>query len=230
MAKSIAMGNCVVTNVPVALADTSDMNPDAPSPAIGSHISTVNRLPHLNGLLGAREMSKFGMIIDCARQMLYINPNGPSTAVSQSMASLLSGRGFTRIPMRRNSTNHLDVPAALNGHSTRLIVDTGAAVTTVDKTMASQAGVGASGTGFSQDTGGGRYESVGTGDIKELKIGDFTISKATVGVVNVAGDVLHSKSAEESNSGLIGAEYLAWNFAVIDVGGMALYLRHPDSR
>jgi hypothetical protein len=28
----------------------------------------------------------------------------------------------------------------------------------------------------------------------------------------------------------IGAEYLAWNFAVIDVGGMALYLRHPDSR
>ena len=71
---------------------------------------------------------------------------------------------------------------------------------------------------------------MGTGDIKELKIGDFTISKATVGVVNVAGDVLHSKSAEESNSGLIGAEYLAWNFAVIDVGGMALYLRHPDSR
>jgi hypothetical protein len=41
---------------------------------------------------------------------------------------------------------------------------------------------------------------------------------------------LHSKAAEESNSGLIGAEYLAWNFAVIDVGGMALYLRHPDSR
>ena len=229
MAKSIAMGNCVVTNVPVALADTSDMNPDAPSPAIGSHISTVNRLPHLNGLLGAREMSKFGMIIDCARQMLYINPNGPNTAVSQKLVSFLSGRGFTRIPMRLDSGNHLEVPAVLNGHPTRLIVDTGAAVTTLDRRMASQAGVSIGGTGFVEDAGEGRV-CLGTGGIKDLTIGDFTIPRATVGVVNVSGEMLHSKSAEESNAGLIGAEYLAWNFAVIDVGGMALYLRHPDSR
>jgi predicted aspartyl protease len=230
MAKSIALGNCVVTNVPVALADTSDMNADAPAAATGTHISAVNRLPHLNGLLGAREMRKFGMTIDCARQMLYINPDGPSTAVSQKLASFLSDRGFTRIPMRLNSGNHLEVPAVLNGHPTRLIIDTGAAVTTLDKRMASLAGVNISGTGFVEDAGEGRVERLGGGDIKELEIGDFTISKATVGVLNVSGEMLHSKSEEESNSGLIGAEYLAWNFAVIDVGGMALYLRHPDSR
>src|SRR5437016_27427 len=230
MAKSIALGNCVVTNVPVALADTSDMNADAPAPATGTHISVVNRLPHLNGLLGAREMNKFGMIIDCARQMLYINPNGPNTAVSQKLASFLSGRGFTRIPMRLDSGNHLEVPAVLNGHPTRLIVDTGAAVTTLDRRMASQAGVSIGGTGFVEDAGEGRVERLGTGDVKDLTIGDFTIPRATVGVVNVSGEMLHSKSAEESNAGLIGAEYLAWNFAVIDVGGMALYLRHPDSR
>src|SRR6266404_6236096 len=87
MAKSIAMGNCVVTNVPVALADESSMNPDNRSAPIGSHIPTINQLPHINGLLGAREMSKFGMIIDCTRQMLYINPNGPSAAVSEKVAS-----------------------------------------------------------------------------------------------------------------------------------------------
>jgi len=29
---------------------------------------------------------------------------------------------------------------------------------------------------------------------------------------------------------VLGQEYLASNFAVIDMGGMALYLRHPDSR
>src|SRR5205809_6981853 len=69
VAKSIALGNCVVTNVPVALADTSDMNANAPGAAIGTHISAVNRLPHLNGLLGAREVSKFGLIIGCAREM-----------------------------------------------------------------------------------------------------------------------------------------------------------------
>jgi predicted aspartyl protease len=230
LAKSIAMGNCVVTNVPVALADTSDLNPDAPAAATGTHISAVNRLPHVNGLLGAREMNKFGMIIDCARQMLYINPNGPNAAVSQKLASFLSGRGFTRIPMRLDSGNHLEVPVVLNGHPTRLILDTGAAVTTLDRRMASQAGVSIGGTAFVEDAGEGRVERLGTGDIKDLTIGDFTIPTATVGVVNVSGEMLHSKSAEESNSGLIGAEYLAWNFAVIDVGGMAVYLRHPDSR
>jgi predicted aspartyl protease len=230
MAKSIAMGNCVVTNVPVALADTSDMNPDAPAAATGTHISAVNRLPYVDGLLGAREMNKFGMIIDCARQMLYIDPNGPNAAVSQKLASFLSGRGFTRIPMRLDSGNHLEVPAVLNGHPTRLIVDTGAAVTTLDRRMASQAGVSIGGTAFVEDAGEGRVERLGTGDIKDLTIGDFTIPTATVGVLNVSGEMLHSKSAEESNSGLIGAEYLAWNFAVIDVGGMALYLRHADSR
>ena len=230
LAKSIAMGNCVVTNVPVALADTSDLNPDAPAAVTGTHISAVNRLPHVNGLLGAREMNKFGMIIDCARQMLYINPNGPNAAVSQKLASFLSGRGFTRIPMRLDSGNHLEVPVVLNGHPTRLILDTGAAVTTLDRRMASQAGVSIGGTAFVEDAGEGRVERLGTGDIKDLTIGDFTIPTATVGVVNVSGEMLHSKSAEESNSGLIGAEYLAWNFAVIDVGGMALYLRHPDSR
>ena len=93
-----------------------------------------------------------------------------------------------------------------------------------------QAGVGFAGTIFGTDAGEGRFEPLGTGEIKELTVGDFTIPNATVVAVNVSGDVLHSKSEEESNSGLIGAEYLAWNFAVIDVGGMALYLRHADSR
>src|SRR5207249_679474 len=114
-----------------------------------------------------------------------------------------------------------NVPAALNGHPTRMIVDTGAAVTTVDRTMASQAGIGIAGTRFVEDAGEGRIERFGTGEVNELKIGDYIIPRATVSVVNVSGTMLHSKSAEESNSGLIGAEYLAWNFAVIDVGGMA---------
>src|SRR4029453_12965495 len=82
--KSIAMGNCMVTNVPVAIADLSGMNPGRTAGATGSHISEAKAMAHLNGVLGAREMVKFGMIIDCTRQMLYINPNGASSAVSQS--------------------------------------------------------------------------------------------------------------------------------------------------
>src|SRR5215469_8373893 len=37
--QSIAMGNCMVTNVPVAIADLSGMNPERSATATGSHIS-----------------------------------------------------------------------------------------------------------------------------------------------------------------------------------------------
>src|SRR6266513_3043980 len=151
MAKSIGMGNCVVTNVPVALADESSMNTDISAAPTGSHIPTINKWTHLNGILGSREMGKFGMIIDCTSQMLYINPNGPSTAVSQKLASFLAGRGFTRIPMRRNSSDHFDVPGALNGHATRFIVDTGASTTLMDKKTATETGIGFAATMFTED-------------------------------------------------------------------------------
>src|SRR5438477_914255 len=95
--KSIAMGNCTVTNVPVAIADFSDFNRDGGGPATGSHIADSKGLAHINGVLGANEMIKFGMIIDCTRQMLYVNPNGRSPVVSQILTSFLAGRGFTRI-------------------------------------------------------------------------------------------------------------------------------------
>jgi len=32
------------------------------------------------------------------------------------------------------------------------------------------------------------------------------------------------------HAGVLGQDYLSTNFAVIDVGGKALYLRRPDSR
>jgi predicted aspartyl protease len=230
MVKSIAMGNCVVTNVPVALADESGMNDEVRRTGTGSHVAQSIRQQHVNGLLGVREMRKFGMIIDCTRQMLFVNPNGPSGSVSQRLAGFLAGKGFTRIPMRMNSNDHFDVPGAINGHATRFIVDTGAATTLVDRRTMAQAGIGFAPTGLGADAGDGTWERISSANVKELSVGDFVIPNAEVSVANVASDVLRTKAATEANSGLLGAEHLALNFAVIDVGGMALYLRHPDKR
>lgn len=48
---TLAMGNCVLANVPVAVADEADMN-------------EYTRLAHLDGLFGAHEMRKFGAVIN----------------------------------------------------------------------------------------------------------------------------------------------------------------------
>jgi predicted aspartyl protease len=229
--KSIAMGNCVVTNVPVAIADLSDFNRNRTGPATGSHIAESRNLTHVNGILGINEMLKFGMIVDCARQMLYINPTVPSSAVTQSLAGFLSSRGFTRIPMRLNGNHHFDVEATLNGHGTRFIVDTGAATTLIDKETAVRSGTGITALwGVGGNGAGGLRGGLSRTELKELGIGSFKVANAEVAVAHVSGDILLSKSATESNAGVLGQEYLTSNFAVIDAGGMALYLRHPDSR
>jgi len=80
--KSIAMGNCIVTNVPFAIADFSTFNRDRSGRATGSHIADSKPLAHINGILGTNEMVKFGMILDCTHQMLYVNPTGRSPGVS----------------------------------------------------------------------------------------------------------------------------------------------------
>jgi predicted aspartyl protease len=229
--KGIAMGNCTVTNVPVAIADFSGFNRDHSGPATGSHIADSKALAHINGVLGANEMVKFGMIIDCTRQMLYVNPSGRSPAVSQGLASFLGGRGFTRVPMQLNANHYFDVEGALNGHSTRFIVDTGSANTLIDTQVAVKSGTGVTAlAGYGAGGAGGLVEGVNRTGVKELAIGNFKLANAEVVVAHVSKDILLSNSAAESNAGVLGQEYLSSNFAVIDIGGMALYLRHPDSR
>jgi predicted aspartyl protease len=229
--KSLAMGNCVVTNVPVAIADLSDMNPDRNAAATGSHIADSKAMAHLNGVLGTREMLKFGMIIDCTRQMLYINPNGATSAVSESLANFLVTRGFTRIPMRLNANGHFDVEGGLNGQATRFIVDTGSANTLIDTQVAIKSGTGVTAlAGYGAGGAGNFVEGVNRTGVKELAIGNFKLLNAEMVVAHLSGDILLSKSATESNAGVLGQDYLSTNFAVIDMGGKVLYLRRPDAR
>jgi predicted aspartyl protease len=195
---TITMGNCTFQNVPVEVAEESQIN-------------FIAR-PHLDGLFGAHEMSKFGMIIDCAREMIYVNPKGSSAATSQKLAQFLSGRGFSRIPMRFNGEQHLEIDAALNGHPARLIVDTGSGFSLISAAIAESSGASMS----------PRFSShgEGIGYIKQLTLGNLVVNNAEVAVGQVAKFV---------GAGLLGEEYLSWNFAIVDVGGMNLYLRPPES-
>jgi predicted aspartyl protease len=195
---TLAMGNCTFQNVPVAVADENDMNRYA--------------RPHLDGLFGAHEMAKFGMVIDCARQMLYVNPRGSSGATSQALASFLQSRGFVRVPMHFNAQSHLEVDGAVNLRGVKLIVDTGAFATTIAASYAE-------GSGAIMDPSMS-YRGEGIARLGELRIGTFTVNNAEVAVENVH---------EAVGAGLLGEDHLSWNFGIIDLGGMNLYLRQPES-
>lgn len=200
---SLKMGNCTFQNVPVEIASEGDINRYA--------------RPHLDGLFGAHEMAKFGMVVDCSRQMLYVDPQGPSASTSQALASFLQGRGFVRVPMQFDSGHHLTVAAQINLRPVKLIVDTGAFTTVISAAYAE-------GAGASMDSQMSyRAASVGSQGIArlgELSIGDFKVNNAEVFVANIH---------EMAGAGLVGEDYLSWNFGIIDLGGMNLYLRSPDA-
>jgi len=84
--------------------------------------------------------------------------------------------------------------------------------------------------GYGVGGAGNKVEGANRADVKELAIGNFKLANAEVVVAHVSRDILLSKSAAETNAGVLGQDYLATNFAVIDMGGKTLYLRRPDSR
>ena len=194
---SLAMGNCTFQNVPVQLAEQGDINRYA--------------RPHLDGLFGAHEMARFGMVIDCTRQMLYVSPRGTSATTSQALASFLQGRGFVRVPMRLNGGHHLEVDAQVNLRAVKLIVDTGAFTTLISAPIAE--GAGAAMDSQMSDRG------QGIARLGELTIGSFKVNNAEIFVANID---------EMAGAGLLGEDYLSSSFAVLDLGGMSLYLRHPE--
>lgn len=202
---SLTMGNCTFLDVPITVADESH----------------INRVPgqHLDGLFGAHEMTRFGAIIDCSRQMIYVNPKGPSPAISQKLATFLEQRGFVRVPMHWDERRHLQIDVGINGHPAKLIVDTGASTTLIAEPVASASAVSLLPLKVRVHDTSSDMIPINIGRVQELTLGGFRIPDA---------EVVIGRIVKEAGGGLLGEEYLSWNFGIIDVGGMNLYLRHPE--
>jgi predicted aspartyl protease len=202
---SLQMGNCTFLNVPVVVAETA-----------GIHSI---RGANLSGFFGAHEMSKFGAVIDCARQMIYVNPRGQSAAANENLAQFLAGRGFTRMPMRLDPTNHLQVEIRLNGHPVAMMVDTGAWATFVPAAVALASGASTTGLNFAMRGATAGRLPAKVARVQELSLGNLVVRNAEVTI----------GEARVGAAGLLGEEYLSWNFGIIDLGGMNLYLRPPEA-
>jgi Aspartyl protease len=98
-------------------------------------------------------------------------------------------------------------------------VDTGASTTLLATSVARASGVALSPPSRVRDSSL-EVVALNIGHARQLRFGNFEVQSAEVAVGNIAKEV---------GAGLLGEEYLSWNFGVIDVGGMNLYLRPPES-
>ena len=204
--KTLTAGNCTLTNMPVAIAS-------------GSADSSFSRA-HSNGLLGLRELIKFGAVLDLRNHLVYLRPPRPGNSVGSGIKSILSGQGYTAVPLLLKD-NHVFVAGALNGVPCYFIVDTGGYVTAFDIDFVTRAKLKVAGTRLVAESFGGRTP-VGITTFPSLRIGNYEIKNGSASVARLNPEVLRSHF---EIAGLIGVEYLAINRAIFDFVSGTMYLR-----
>jgi predicted aspartyl protease len=203
--KALSAGNCLLTNVPVAVASDS----------------SITR-PISNGVLGLRELIKFGAILDFQNHLLYLRSSRPGEKVGSEIKAILSRQGYTAIPLVLRK-NHLYAVGAVNGVPCHFIVDTGSYLTALDARFAARTKLNVGGPRLiGQGLGGSSPE--GMTRLSSLRIGDYEIKNgsASVAPLNPAIFEAHSDTA-----GFLGAEYLAINRAIFDFVSGTMFLRPP---
>jgi predicted aspartyl protease len=229
MIKELRAGNCTLINVPVAVA-----------PAV----TYSGRGAHASGVLGLRELVKFGAILDLSRQLIYFSssrpniqrvettwmrtnhgfrPVAPGTELSQTARSILSEEGWTPVGFSI-AHRHLRIPGAVNGVSCYFMLDTGAYLTLLDADFAKRAKIGgvptqivAQGIGRS---GGGVRLAV----FPAMQIGSYRIKQGSATVAVLDPESI-GRATDWEVAGLLGIEHLAMNSAIFDFTSRQLYLR-----
>ena|SRR5437764_535239 len=232
--KALTAGNCILTNVPVAVIPP---------------LTDIHRYGDPGGALGLRELNKFGAVLDLPHRLIYFRPPqasfemvpmgrliqtrmgwkpaAPGSAVSQRIRSILTEEGWTPVPFAVVQ-RHLRVLAAVNGISCYLMVDTGASLTIIDADFAKRAQINVVPTRISAEGIGKSARDIALAPFVPLRVGSYQVKgfNATVGALDPAAI---GRGTVSEIAGLLGIDYLIMNSAVFDFVARTMYLR-PAAR
>jgi hypothetical protein len=140
-----------------------------------------------------------------------------------NLSSVALSQRFTRIPLRREENGALTVPCSIHGASFRLVVDTGAFVTTFHEALFTSLRIVSEPTRFSARFTSGAAKRMSAGRISDLKIGNFKVPPEKFGVTALPHFALQQGSTRIS--GILGMDTLYICHAIIDLEGMNLFLK-----
>jgi predicted aspartyl protease len=186
----------------------------------------ASRLLHeqeIDGILGADILFPTGAVLDCQKQLLILkmDPEVPGRTPGTEY------RGLRSMPIRVSETYNLYVDAAINGEPARLMVDTGAFATLLNRGFVRRLHVPLHETPFSSSAVNLKQRGVQIARIRRLSVGSVDILGKDVGVVDLEG-LIHSDLLRGSQpvAGLLGAEILRTHHGIIDFGTRTLYLKN----
>jgi len=197
-------------------------------PVVLTHVSSPPRVAKLvreeqiDGILGVDVLFATKAVMDCQDQILILN-RYPDIPGGERPLDL---RGFQKMPIYVSEGFNLFVNGSINGRRARLLVDTGAVVTTLHRPFVRELHIPYYATSITSSGINRKDDEVDVARIRKLSVGSVEVFGKAIGVADL--NWLFSEDGgrqSRSVAGLLGAELLKSHHAIIDFGTRTLYLR-----
>ncbi|MGE5209510.1 MAG: aspartyl protease family protein [Alphaproteobacteria bacterium] len=206
MAQNITAGSMNFGNNPVALRDSSH-----------SRDSGAGRV---DGILGLDILLRYKAVVNCRTKLIFFKVD---QARRINLSAIAASEKFTRVPMQREENGVLTVLCSIRGQPARLLVDTGAFVTTLDEAFVKSLGIGSEPTRISAQFGRGESKRISAARINDLRIGAFKVPSEKLGVARLPNFAL--RQGNSRIVGILGMDTLYIHRAIVDLDGMNLFLK-----
>ena len=174
------------------------------------------------GLVGVNLLAKYGGLINCRTQQIFLSPSGNLGMSRQKYEQM----GYTYVPMSVTSQNRLEVTGILGGKEFSFFLDTGAYSTVVDNSIRNEVNL----PWFTTNTrvegtfhDFGRFSQYSFGEATDFKLGNYDAKGARIGFTTL--NIHENPGSSHRFAGLIGMDFLFYRSAIIDIGGRGLYLK-----
>jgi predicted aspartyl protease len=184
--------------------------------ALNSRVNGENE----DGIIGADILTHYKAVINCYTKTIFFKT---SSSEHLHVARFAASQNFIRIPLREEVSRAFTIPAFINGHPCRLLVDTGAFITTFDLKRAKEFGLSFNGTRMNGSFADGITRQVAIGNVANLRIGDYQVPPQ-----RLAASMLPDFALDQGQgkiAGILGMELLAANHGIIDFESMSLFVK-----
>jgi predicted aspartyl protease len=175
---------------------------------------------HIDGILGRDLLLRKKVIINCGTRFIFFKVD-PSRQLQ--LDRFAESQNFTRVPLRQEANGALTVPCSINGRDGRLVVDTGAAITTLEESAIKSLGLTLEPTGVKARFTTGLVRKISLAQVNNLTVGGFKVRPMKLGVNALPNFAIRQGTTRID--GMLGLELLVICHAIIDFESMSLFLK-----
>jgi predicted aspartyl protease len=174
----------------------------------------------VDGVLGSDILIRHKAVINCGTRFIFFKVDWSRPL---QLTRFALSQNFTKVPLRREENGAFTVPCAIGGQPGRLVVDTGAFLTTFNEQALKSRGIALQPTRVTARFTNGVARQMTVGQINNFTIGGFKVPPSKFGAAVLPGFAL--QQGQTRVDGIVGIDLLFNSHSIIDFDSMSLFLK-----